>query len=200
VAPSGRGGRWLPLDLNQKQSVRAALGCHAKESDMKRLSTLALAAGLVLAAAPAFAQTDQEGGGMMGPGGGMMGPGGGMMGGGMMGGHGMMGGNLKAAMEGRLAYLKTALEITDAQAAVWKAYEDASRANVQSMQMARETMIKAMQSGSALDRMQARITMMQARLDAMKALQPATEALYKALSPEQQKTADTLLGRGRGMM
>jgi hypothetical protein len=169
---------------------------------MKRLCTLALATGLVLAAAPAFAQTDQPGGGggMMGPGGGMtgqggmMGPGGGMMGG------GMMGGNLKAAMEGRLAYLKTALDITDAQAAVWKAYEDASRANVQSMQTARETMIKAMQSGSALDRMQARITMMQARLDALKALQPATEALYKALSPDQQKQADLLLGRGRGMM
>jgi len=42
--------------------------------------------------------------------------------------------------------------------------------------------------------------MMQSRLDALKALQPATEALYKALTPEQQKKADTLLGMGGGMM
>ena len=61
-------------------------------------------------------------------------------------------------------------------------------------------MITAMQSGSAIDRMQAHITMMQARLDALKALKPATEALYKALTPEQQKKADTLLSMGRGMM
>jgi hypothetical protein len=42
--------------------------------------------------------------------------------------------------------------------------------------------------------------MMQARLDALKALQPATEVLYKALTPEQQRKADTLLGMGGGMM
>ena len=152
---------------------------------MMTLRGLALATGLLLAAAPAFAQTDQSG-----DGGGMMGPG-------SVSGHRMMGGNFKAAVEGRLAYLKTALEITDAQASAWKAYEDASRANVQSMQTARQTMMKAMQFGSALDRMQDRIAMMQARLDAMKVMQPATEALYKALSPEQQKQANMLLGWAR---
>jgi len=114
--------------------------------------------------------------------------------------QGMMGQkNLKAMVEGRLAYVKTALEITDAEATVWKAYEDASRANVQGMQAAHQAMMTLMQSGTAVDRMQAHITMMQSRLDALKALQPATEALYKALTPEQQKQADTLLGMGGGM-
>ena len=174
---------------------------------MLTLRGLVLAAGLLLVVAPVLAQTNEpeKGQGMMGQGGqGMMGHGDqGMIGGGMMGGgmgSGMMGQkNLKAMVEGRLAYVKTALEITDAEATVWKAFEDASRANVQGMQAAHQAMMTLMQSGTAVDRMQAHITMMQSRLDALKALQPATEALYKALTPEQQKQADTLLGMGGGM-
>jgi Spy/CpxP family protein refolding chaperone len=160
---------------------------------MLTLRGLVLAAGLLLVVAPVLAQTNEpeKGQGMMGQGGqGMMGHGD----------QGMMGQkNLKAMVEGRLAYVKTALEITDAEATVWKAYEDASRANVQGMQAAHQAMMTLMQSGTAVDRMQAHITMMQSRLDALKALQPATEALYKALTPEQQKQADTLLGMGGGM-
>jgi Spy/CpxP family protein refolding chaperone len=160
---------------------------------MLTLRGLVLAAGLLLVVAPVLAQTNEpeKGQGMMGQGGqGMMGHGD----------QGMMGQkNLKAMVEGRLAYVKTALEITDAEATVWKAFEDASRANVQGMQAAHQAMMTLMQSGTAVDRMQAHITMMQSRLDALKALQPATEALYKALTPEQQKQADTLLGMGGGM-
>ena len=55
-----------------------------------------------------------------------------------------------------------------------------------------------MQSGSAIDRMQTHI-LMQARLDALKVLEPAAETLYQALTSEQKKKADTLLGIG-GMM
>jgi hypothetical protein len=166
------------------------------------LRRLVLTAGLLLAAVPVLAQPSepQTGGGMMGRmGEGMMG---GRMGPGMMGmGRGMMGqGDLKAMVEGRLAYVKTALGITEDEAAAWKAYEDVSRANVQSMQSAHQAMMTAMQSGSAIERMQSHITMMQARLDALKALQPVTEALYKALTSEQQKKADALLGMGGGMM
>lgn len=109
---------------------------------------------------------------------------------------GMMGQrDLRAEVEGRLAYVKTALGITDNEAAAWKAYEDAARANVQSIQSAGEAMVAATQSGTGVDRLQKRIALTQTELDALKALQPATEALYKALTPEQQKKADTLLGR-----
>ena len=103
-------------------------------------------------------------------------------------------------VEGRLAYVKTVLGITGDEAAAWKAYEDAARADVQSMQASHQAIMTTMQSGSAIDRMRTHITVMQLRLDAMKALQPATEALYKALTPEQQKKADSLLGMGGGMM
>jgi LTXXQ motif family protein len=168
---------------------------------MMNLGKLALVAGLLLAAAPALAQTDEtdKGGGMMGSGGGGMGHGGGMMG--RMG-HGVMmdENDVKAMVEGRLAYIKTALGITADQAEAWKAYEDAARANGESMQTAHAAMMKAMGDGTAMEHMQAHIAMMQARLDALKALQPATEALYKALTPDQQKKADQLLGMGGGMM
>jgi hypothetical protein len=110
--------------------------------------------------------------------------------------------DLQAKVEGRLAYAKTLLGITDSQAAAWKAYEDVSRTNVQSIRAARQAMMTAEQSGSAIDRMHAQTAMAQARLDAMKALQPATEALYKALTPDQRERADTvilLLGSSGGV-
>ena len=166
---------------------------------------------LLMTILPALAQTNEPGtgGGMMGRNGEMIGQGGqGMMGGGMMGpgmmsgmGAGMMMGqeDLKAMVEARLAYVKTALSITEEQATAWKAYEDAARADVQSMQTVHQAMMTAMQSGSAIDRMQTHITMMQARLDALKVLEPAAETLYQALTPEQKKKADTLLGMS-GMM
>ena len=101
--------------------------------------------------------------------------------------------DLKAKVEGQLAYAKTLLGITDSQAAAWKAYEDVSRTNVRSMRAAQGAVMDAERLGSAIDRMQAQTGMMQARLDAMKALQPVTEALYKALTPEQQQRADAVL-------
>lgn len=100
--------------------------------------------------------------------------------------------DLEARVEGRLAYAKTLLGITDSEAAAWKAYEDVSRANVQRLRMARQVMLTAEQSGSPIDRMQAQTNMMQAQLDARQALQPVTEALYKALTPEQRERADAL--------
>ena len=93
---------------------------------------------LLMTLLPALAQTTEPGtgDGMMGQGG--KGMGGGMMGPGMMGGMGagmmMDQEDLKAMVEGRLAYVKTALSITEEQATAWKAYEDAARADVQSMQ------------------------------------------------------------------
>ena len=63
-------------------------------------------------------------------------------------GHRMMGlgmwGQLdpKAIVEGRLAFVKTALGITDDQASVWNSYADAARAKEQGTQSARDAMMK----------------------------------------------------------
>ncbi len=130
--------------------------------------------------------------GMMGPGmHGMMGPG--MMGPGMMMGYGPM-------VEGRLAYLKAELAITDAQSEAWNGYVSAVKARAETMQGMRATMMQAMHSGNAIDRMEAHAQAMQSMVDSMKAMKPATEALYKVLSDEQKKKADLLLGGGCCMM
>jgi hypothetical protein len=162
--------------------------------------------------APAFAQGDphhpdgeakqaapaQEmpmGGGMMGPG--MMGMmrGGGMMG--MMESCPMMGGT--AHSEGRIAFLKAELAITDQQKGAWEAYAAAIKKNLEGMQGMRETMMKVMQAKSPVERLDAHIGAMESRLGALRELKPALASLYSALSEEQRKKADELL-TGMGCM
>src|SRR5215510_6882511 len=58
--------------------------------------------------------------------------------------------DLDAMVEGRLAYAKTLLGITADQATAWKAYEDASRSNVQSLQAAHEARLVAERVGSPI--------------------------------------------------
>jgi hypothetical protein len=174
------------------------------------ISVLATAAALFMAfSAPALAQSDphhpdgeakqaapvQEmpmGGGMMGPG--MMGMmrGGGMMG--MMEGCPMMGGT--AHSEGRIAFLKAELAITDQQKGVWEAYAAAIKKNLDGMQGMRPAMMKVMQTISPVERLNAHIGAMESRLGELK---PALASLYNALSEEQKKKADELL-TGMGCM
>jgi len=106
--------------------------------------------------------------------------------------------DLLAKVEGRLAYAKTLLGISEDQEEVWKAYEDVSRANVKKLREANQAMVTAEQSGTTIDRMRAQTAMMEERLEARKALQPVTEDLYKALGPDQKQRADVvflLLGK-----
>ena len=134
---------------------------------------------------------------------GMMGGGCSMMG--MMGmmGQGMMGGRqarMSAMVDGRLAYLKGELKITDAQIEAWNGYAEAVKARVNIMQGMRQSMMNAMQSGSAIERMDARTKSMEAMVETMKAVSPATVKLYAVLTAEQKKTADQLIGSECGAM
>jgi hypothetical protein len=190
-------------------SVMGAITTHVqyKESAMKMLCKLVLMSGVAMAAAvlPAMAQQGQQKMPMMGQGGMMtqwMGPGmmnQGMMGPGacsMMGGMGpgmmmnpavmgmMMGG---PAVQGRLAYVKAELGITDAQASAWDGYASAVNAQVTSMQGMHATMMQTIQSGSAMDRIDAHIKAMEAMVESLKALKPATEALHAVLTDEQKR-------------
>jgi len=185
---------------------------------------LAACMAMAVAATPALAQQGGPGGGMMGKGPGqgqgMMGPGGPGQGKGMMGAPGMMGkancprmGGMmgkgmmgkammhsRPIMEARLAYTKADLEITDDQMDAWNAYADAVRKAHAAMEWVRADMMKAKQSGTAVDRLDARIKATEARLDSLKALKPATEGLYNVLTDAQKKKADALLGAACHMM
>ena len=172
-----------------------------------RLRTLAFIVPLVAAvASPSLAQSAGEMPmmGMMGGGCLMMQD---MADQGMMGqnamGQNMMArgmGNMAAMIEGRLAYLKSALGITQEQEPVWISYVDQVKSQVAAMQGMHQNMIEVMQKGSAVDRMDARIGAMEAMLDAMKAMKPATEKLYAGLKDEQKKIADQLIGTHCGAM
>ncbi|MEZ5852023.1 MAG: Spy/CpxP family protein refolding chaperone [Hyphomicrobiaceae bacterium] len=155
----------------------------------------------------------------MGPGmmGGMypgMGPG--MMGGtypgmgpGMMGGMypgmgpGMMGGmypGMGYGLDARYENVRLQLGITDAQKTVWEGYVKAVKARWDAMQGMHQAMLEAWQKGTPATRLDARINGMEAMLQNLKAQKPALEALYKALSDDQKKKANYLLGMGWGMM
>jgi hypothetical protein len=147
---------------------------------------------------PSSAQIHSHGAGMMGGGCPMME----MMGGGMMD-RGMMGdrqAHMGGIAEGRLAFLKSELAITDKQTEAWNGYAKAVKAGVATMQEMHAGMMGAVEKGTAIERMDARIKGMQGMVEAISALKPATAMLYDALTPEQKKVADELIGVGCGGM
>jgi hypothetical protein len=133
--------------------------------------------------------------GMKGPGNmGMSGPAmQGMMGPGMMMDFGPI-------MEGRLAYMKAELGVTETEAAAWNDYASAIKAGARTMQDMHTAMVQVMETGSALERLDAHTKAMESMVESLKALRPVTEALYKVLSADQKKKADLLLGMGSCMM
>ena len=140
------------------------------------------------------------------------------MGRGMMGGWGgdgdMMGygpDTMVDRVDGRLAFLKTELNITDAQTAVWDQLATVIRQTSETHNsMMRETM-KEVQDGSFLkmplpERLQYQQTHMEARVEELKSVREAVDKLYAVLDESQKKSADDIvlpmmgMGMGRGMM
>ena len=163
----------------------------------------------VIGTATAQNQPAQQGGtnpgAMMGFG--MMGPG--MMG--YDGGAGMMhwgasGSAMCSAMaghiDGRLAYAKAELKITDAQESLWNSYAAAARDSANTM-ITRCMAMMGRHSGSTVslpDRLDQNEQLMAAQLDALRATNKALKPLYGALSESQKQTADQLFWGPMGMM
>jgi hypothetical protein len=119
--------------------------------------------------------------------------------GGMMGQQGGMGMPFEHA-EGRIAFLKTELRITDAQTPQWNAFADTLRANAKSHQAMHEQMAKGGMPSSWLERLAFQQKAMSTRLDGLKALETAAKPLYAVLTDDQKKLADQLLSGPMGMM
>ncbi len=98
--------------------------------------------------------------------------------------------------EGRIAFIKAELGVTDAQTPQWNALADALRASSKSMRETMANMATAQpeKPWTAADRTGAMVEMMTARLDGMKAVAAAEKALYAVLTDAQKETADDLLG------
>ncbi|WP_431861997.1 Spy/CpxP family protein refolding chaperone [Azospirillum sp.] len=103
-------------------------------------------------------------------------------------------------VEGRIAFLKAELKITDAQTAPWNAFADTLRANAKAHQAVHEQMTKGGMPSSWPDRLAVQQKMLGMRLDAVKALEAAAKPLYAVLTDEQKKLADKLLTGPMGMM
>lgn len=157
----------------------------------KVLLPLAAAALLAMSAAlPAHAQDDDW-------------P---MMGGGMMGMGCMMGwgdGPMQGRIEGRLAFLKAELKITDAQAAAWDKFAAAVRNTMEQRRAAMQTMMKGgLEGKSLIERVDIQESMLTARLDEIKQVKAALAELYAQLDDTQKKQADQtmfpMVGMGPG--
>ena len=103
-------------------------------------------------------------------------------------------------VEGRIAYLKAELKITDAQAAPWNAFADTMRADASAMKAMHEGMGKAPMPTTMPDRMAARRKMMSEHMAMMDRSEASMKALYAALSTGQQTTFDQLMSGPMGMM
>ena len=104
--------------------------------------------------------------------------------------------------EARLAYVKTALKITDAQAPQWDAYANVVRKHAQAadqrMQARHASMEQAKAAGSerkqltAIERLERRQQFLATAAARSGELLAVQKPLYAALSPEQQRVADEI--------
>lgn len=102
-------------------------------------------------------------------------------------------------VEGRIAYLKTELEITDAQSQQWNVFADALRQGTGAMAATRGGMMGGT-TVTAPESAEREVTLLSARLEAMKAIAAAETALYRVLNDDQKKIADELLSAPMGRM
>ncbi len=103
-------------------------------------------------------------------------------------------------VEGRIAFLKAELGITEAQMTQWTAFADSLRQNAQTV-----LAIRAVHTGDHLPttlptRLDAMLEMQSARLEALKSVAPPARALYGVLSDAQKRLADELMLVPAGQM
>jgi hypothetical protein len=114
-------------------------------------------------------------------------------------------------IDGRLAFLKTELKITEAQSAAWDELAGVIRTTSEAHNDMMRSMMKDMRSGEFLkaplpERLQIQQTRLEARLDQVKSVKAAVEKLYAMLDDGQKQAADDIvlpmmgMGMGRGMM
>jgi hypothetical protein len=107
-------------------------------------------------------------------------------------------------IEGRIAFLRTELKITDTQADAWNAFADALRANAKKLDQLRASMMPksgdAQQQAPAMaDRLDQQEQWLLARLEGIRTMKAAFTKLNETLSDEQKKTANDLLAPHMGM-
>ena len=108
--------------------------------------------------------------------------------------HGMMmaPGMIQAFAEGKLAFLKSWLGITEAQSGTWNNFADVVRAQAKSLAESQQKRMPASSQPelSLPQWVDLHLETMEEHLAAMQKIKPALDALYQALTPEQRQKAD----------
>lgn len=104
-------------------------------------------------------------------------------------------------VEGRIAFLRAELKITDAQADAWEQFAAALRGNAKRLDEARKAHHADSATAKTLEqRLAAQEQWLSARLEGIRTIKATFGHLYLALSPEQRTSADELLAMHMGLM
>jgi hypothetical protein len=99
-------------------------------------------------------------------------------------------------VEGRIAFMRTELKITDGQQAQWERVAATMRTNAAQMdQMATQMRGSRGQPATAVERLDRQAQFADARASSAKAFAAAFKPLYDSLSADQKKSADELFDR-----
>jgi hypothetical protein len=97
-------------------------------------------------------------------------------------------------VEGRLAFLKAELKITEAQSGAWNRLADQIRATAKRHNERMKSAFSGDQQRKALpERVEAHEQLMAARLDEIKQMKSSLKGLYDVLTDEQKKEADDMV-------
>jgi hypothetical protein len=126
-----------------------------------------------------------------------------------MGGAPMMGSGMAGIdhVEGRIAFLRTELKITETQTGAWNVFADALRSNAKKLGEMRSTMMPGaapqpaatQQAPTMTERLDLQEKWLLAQLESTRTMKSAVAGLYGALSDDQKKTANDLLAPHMGM-
>jgi hypothetical protein len=122
---------------------------------------------------------------------------------GMMG-RGMGGMATIDRVEGRIAFLRAEIKVTDAQAEAWNGFAEALRANAKKLAEVRASMMPKPGDGqppasNLTTRLDLQEQWLTARIDGLRTMKSAFAKLNEALSEDQKKAAGDLLAPHMGM-
>jgi periplasmic protein CpxP/Spy len=101
-------------------------------------------------------------------------------------------------VDGRIAFLKAELKITPAQETQWQQVATAMRENANALDQAISTAREQRGTTDAVQRLSQREQFAKVRAENDARLVTAFKPLYASLSPEQQQTANALVGAHHG--
>jgi hypothetical protein len=99
--------------------------------------------------------------------------------------------DLTNRIEGRIAFLKAELQVSDAQTSAWNKFADALRSSRSHLLQAR-TLLKSSE-GAGANRLEQYEAHLGERLEALRSARMAFTQLYSALNEAQKRTADELV-------